>query len=164
ANQPTFDSSVVNSMPGIRFTGTSIALVNTSSSVLTGGSARHIFSVVKCGSTASPGGPIIVFRRANPWFSTYLAKIGANTYAYSDGVTVATTLTSPPTLTNTAFDVEHACSGPGTGTLTLALNGTNQALSTPNPVTETGTTGFSIGNAPSPALQFFDGDICEILV
>lgn len=160
---PTFDASVINGLPGVRFTGAAVSLANTSTSLITAGAARHVFSVVKCGSTASPGGPIVVFRGNTPWFAAYLAIIGGNTYAYSDGATTASTLTSPPTLTSTAFEVEHASAGTGTGNLTLALDGTNQTLATPDIATESGATGFVIGNAPT-ASQYFDGDVCEVFV
>jgi hypothetical protein len=162
ANQPTFDNYVINGRPGVRFTGNTVSLTS-GTNLLPGGSARHIIAVIKCGSSAAPGGPIIVFRQTAPWFAAYLYTLGAATYAYSDAVSVTTAYTSPPTIASTAFEWEVASAGTGTANLTTSLNGTLEAAPTGNVATESGNAGFVIGNAPNVS-QFFDGDICELLV
>lgn len=163
---PFFTASAINGLPGAHFNGPTQILHNVSSNAVPSGSDRHIIAVVQPQTGAgvySPGGSIVCFKVANPVFLMYLGTASGTSYGYSNG-SQSDSITSPPTLTNVSFIAEMA-GAVGAGSPTYVLNGTAFALSnSTGVVSDTGTVGFAIGNAPASLTQFFAGFICEVIV
>lgn len=164
---PTFVSSAINGQPGINF-NISQAILSRATSPLTSGSDRTVVVVAKpttnTSGTFTNGGSLVQFYGdAGAAWVGYLADISGTVYGYSDNAT-ADTLVSGPTILNVpiAFEFEtQVGSQPG-----FTINGTSYASSGgTNVVTDSGTTGFSIGNnSTATTTQYFAGSICEVFV
>lgn len=175
ANQPTFNASSVNSLPGVTFgASNTVWLNNTTTNPLSAGSARSILIVMKPGSaTASLAqSPFTLRRSAGPGpgvFGTSLQAASGNNYYFTDGYVQAYQATQP-SYANTALEAEWLAAAVG-ASASLAYNVNGTLVSSPTNFftnTDGGATGFTVGNREdnggSTLNQQFVGDICEILV
>jgi hypothetical protein len=167
---PTFSASVINGQPGITFpgSGSNVGLVNTTSNLLTSGSARSIIAVVLPTTTVSnQGGGVVVFRlnASAAQFAATLGVIGHPAIVQSDSIAVDVSTTTNALASTSPLVAEwHATANPS-GTLTHNQNGSARSLvSSTMGNAETGTTGFGIGYYPGLTSRTFNGSICEVLV
>ena len=165
ALQPTFTASAINGLPGLDFSaGGGTVLSNTTANPIVSGTARHVFAAVKSVASTGTGGYVMCFRTAAPYFAVMLANIAGTVYNYRDGGATLNNISPPPTLPGVVYATEHLYAG-GTAQCLCTLNGTAQTIVGGVVTSDTGTTGFSIGNNPgTPAFDAFDGVISEVLV
>ena len=162
---PFYVASGLSGLPAISFN--SGLLQNTTSNVLSSGHDRHIFAVVAAGplaggGTFTTGGVILAFRNTVNQFQMILGQAFGLTDVYSTG-SVGDSLTSPPAVAMTPYLVE--IDGQSGSPPVVYLNGTNYAVSAgTNVVSETGSTGFTVGNTLTATTQYFYGNISEIYV
>jgi len=167
ATAPLLVGSAINGIAGANFNSPSGPILqNTTTNLLTAGSARSV--IVVCKPTSGPGtytvgGNAVVFRLHTAAFGMLVASVGGSTYGYTSE-SASAALASPPAITDVSLVAEIYSTGTGS-TPTFAINGTNYTVAgSPTVAAENGTTGFSIGNFAQALTQFFTGSICEVLI
>jgi hypothetical protein len=134
------------------------SFVNTTSSLVTAGSIYTVIAVAQAGDAT--GGCLFALRRTTPEAGSLLFTIGVTTYAYSDGVASTHTISSVATEVQSPFWSMHAYAGSGVDPA-IYIAGT-QRLGAGNQGTESGSTGFVIGN--NAAAQGWNYKIGELII
>lgn len=159
AGRPVISSSWKNGFPAVYFTGDE--LINSGTNILTAGAAATIFFVGE--STNVNGGSFFTRRRTSTYQS---AMFYLDTYLNGDGVGAANVNTPDglSALITTPFYSTHKYLGTGVGNVSASLSGVdlNITVDGNGQTTETGNTGFIIGN--NSAGQTWPGYIAEVIV
>ena len=173
---PTFLTSGLNGHPTVQFDGVNDLLNNTTANLVSSGSARTVFVVAQTDYNPSvaehlAGGALFTFRRtAGPGVT--IMNLGQldydpnppNWYIYSDAVAVNEDTAHQLGIVTNAFTVTY--SSAGTGNLVNEwLNGTAVTVSGGNVTSETGATGFTVGNREdNTAIDGWRGGISAVVV
>ncbi len=163
---PTFVASSINGIPGISFgTGSTSTegLVNTSTNLLTAGSARSVIAVVA--PTNVVANAVLTFRLNGTQWASCLGVNSHPNIVWSDTAVVdISTTTAALSSTSPLLAEWYGTSNPS-GTLTHDQNGTARSVvSSTMGNAESGTTGFAIGYQPGVTGRSFVGAISEIFV
>lgn len=162
-NRPVYTAANtnLNSQPSLEWSATNhTVLVSASSRPIATSGIRTIFAVVR--PTDVTGGVVIDFDTGNQGFA-WLWQFSANTFVFTDGVAVSSTLASDPTFINTARVNTYIHKGTGV----LSVFRTNKtAVTTVNTVpAEIAGSGVAIGARGNAGITVpFTGSIAEVIV
>lgn len=164
ANQPAFTAGGQNGYPKITFTGTQILTCLTGNIIATG-AARTVFAVGAAAAT-SGGGCAITFKTSAVVAAFEYGSIGLAAGVYTDGSAVNANITgSPALITNPQIFEWDYTVGSAIG---FSLNGAAQAITMSGgglvATSDTGVTGFSLGNRADAGSGVFNGDLYAIMV
>ncbi len=157
---PTFKTGIVNSLPVVRFNGSSNYL--TSSTNVTAGAPRTVFAAVI--STTATGGTVLTTRITNGAASylTRLLRLGGVSYVAGDGTATDCTIAEDESTAWQSWSYATWKEDSSRNT-SFYFNGSQKTVSGNPVVVEAGASGYLLGQIQS-AQQFWSGDMAEILV
>jgi len=162
-DHPHYSTNDINTNPAVEFVGGQAdSLFNTASNIVTAGGARSIFVAMRDGAGGGSG-TFIQFRRTGLNFTAQIYT----SFVYTDGVNAGNNATATFTAGDLSIPRVAIFRSSGSGNaLRFFLEGDEKVVAHGGGsiATETGTTGFTIGNRTDTGGQGWTGSIGEIIV